>query len=134
MGIVVRGVRGAITVDHDDSDEIISAAGKLLETIITANDINEEMVASVIFTTTPDLTAAYPAKAARQIGWTRVALMGCQEMENPAGLSRCIRVLIHWNTDKSLDELRHIYLRDAVVLRPDITKHESRMVNGGSGE
>lgn len=134
MGILLRGVRGAITVDQDDSDEIISAAGELLEKIIKANDIDEEMVASVIFTTTPDLTAAYPARAARHIGWTRVALMGCQEMDNPAGLKRCIRVLIHWNTGKSLDELKHIYLRDAVVLRPDISGPKDHMVNGSSSE
>ena len=69
--------------------------------LIEANGIDEDDVASVIFTTTPDLTAAYPAKAARDMGWTQVALMGCQEMDVPGGLPRCIRVLIHWNTPKA---------------------------------
>ena len=88
--------------------------------MIEANEIDEDDVASVIFTTTPDLTAAYPAKAARDLGWTQVALMGCQEMAVPGGMPRCIRVLIHWNTPKGNAELRHIFLREAVALRPDL--------------
>ncbi len=88
--------------------------------MIQANDINEDDVASVIFTTTPDLTAAYPAKAARDLGWTQVALIGCQEMNVPNGIPRCIRVLIHWNTPKRNGELRHVFLRGAAALRPDI--------------
>jgi chorismate mutase len=115
-----RGVRGAITADDDSAEAIWDATRELLRTLIEANAIEEDDVASVIFTTTPDLTAAYPAKAARDLGWTQVALMGCQEMNVPGGLSRCIRVLIHWNTAKPIHELRHIFLRGAVVLRPDL--------------
>jgi len=115
-----RGVRGATTVEADSAEAIWSATKELLQLIINANEIDEDDVASVIFTTTPDLTAAYPAKAARELGWTEVALIGCQEMNVPGGIPRCIRVLIHWNTPKSNADLRHVFLREAAALRPDI--------------
>ncbi len=115
-----RGVRGATTIDQDSAEAIWSATRELLKMMIDANDIDEEDVASVIFTTTPDLTAAYPAKAARDLGWTQVALIGCQEMNVPGGIPRCIRVLIHWNTPKRNADLRHVFLREAAALRPDI--------------
>ncbi len=115
-----RGVRGATTTDDNSAEAIWSATRELLETIIAANAIDEDDVASVIFTATPDLNAAYPAKAARDLGWTQVALMGCQEMDVPGGIPRCIRVLLHWNTPKSNAELRHVFLREAVALRPDL--------------
>jgi chorismate mutase len=115
-----RGVRGATTVAEDSAEAIWSATRELLQLLIEANRMEEDDVASVIFTTTPDLTAAYPAKAARDMGWTQVALMGCQEMNVSGGLQRCIRVLIHWNTAKSNAELRHVFLREAVALRPDL--------------
>jgi chorismate mutase len=76
-------------------------------------------VASVLFTATPDLDAAYPAVAARQLGWTETALLCVQEMAVRGSLPRCIRVLIHWNTDRSQDQLHHVYLREAKRLRPD---------------
>ena len=117
--LMVRGVRGATTVTANDADLIIAATEALLRTIIDANGIDEDAVASVFFTTTPDLTAAYPAKAARNIGWRHTALMGMQEMDNPNGLAHCIRVLIHWNTEKAQDELVHIYMNGAEKLRPD---------------
>ena len=116
-----RGVRGATTVDTDSAEAIWAATQELLQMLIEANGIDEDDVASVIFTATPDLTAAYPAKAARDLGWTQVALMGCQEMAVPGGVQRCIRVLIHWNTAKRNAELRHIFLREAAVLRPDLS-------------
>lgn len=115
-----RGVRGAITIDEDSVEAILSATRELLIALIEANEIEEEDVASAIFTTTPDLTAIYPARAARDLGWTQVALIGCQEMQVPGGLPRCIRVLIHWNTPKSNRELKHVFLRDAIHLRPDL--------------
>lgn len=115
-----RGVRGATTVEEDSAEAIWSATRELLRLIISANEIEEDDVASVIFTTTPDLTAAYPAKAARELGWTEVALIGCQEMDVPGGIPRCIRVLIHWNTPKSNADLRHVFLKEAAKLRPDI--------------
>lgn len=123
--VMCRGVRGAITVSRDDAGEIISATRELLREVIGVNDIIEDDVASVIFTTTPDLRAAYPAQAARELGWARVALMGCQEIEVPDGMPLTVRVLIHWNTAKSLDEITHVYMRDAVALRPDLyPKHK----------
>ncbi len=120
MGIVCRGVRGAITVDEDNAESIIAAAVDLLRAVIGANEIQEADVASVFFTTTPDLTAAYPAAAARQLGWHQVALMGAQEMDNPNGLPRMLRVLIHWNTEKALGDIVHVYMRGAEKLRPDL--------------
>jgi chorismate mutase len=118
---MIRGVRGAITADADSAETIWAAARELLAAMIAANDIREDDVASVIFTTTPDLTAAYPARAARDLGWTRTALMGMQEMAVPGSLARCIRVLIHWNTARGLDDVRHVFLRGAVALRPDLS-------------
>jgi chorismate mutase len=115
-----RGVRGAITVEDNTAEAIWSATAELLRDMIEANGIEEDDVASVIFTCTPDLNAAYPAKAARELGWRQAALMGCVEMDVPGGLPRCIRVLIHWNTLKTNAELRHIFKRGAVVLRPDL--------------
>lgn len=116
---MIRGVRGAITVEADTEEAIIQATMEILQAMIEANGLHEEDVASIFFTTTPDLTAAYPARGARRLGWTRTALMGGVEMDVRGGLPRCIRVLIHWNTDKSLSDIKHIYLRDAVKLRPD---------------
>ena len=129
--MMMRGVRGAITVDDDSADAIWSATRELLETLIEANGIDEADVASVIFTTTPDLTAAYPARAARELGWQQTALMGMQEIAVPGGLERCIRVLIHWNTTKAIHELQHAFLRGAVVLRPDLVETDLKNdVNG----
>ena len=123
-----RGVRGATTVDEDTPEAIWAATRELMELLIEANTIDEDDVASVIFTATPDLTAAFPAKAARDMGWTEVALIGSVEMDVPTGVKRCIRVLIHWNTPKRNSELRHIFLREAVALRPDLT------VNGNGNQ
>lgn len=121
MATAMRGVRGATTTDEDSAEAIWAAAHELLVELIAANGIREEDVASVIFTTTPDLTAAYPARAARDLGWTQTALMGMQEMNVPDSLPRCIRVLIHWNTTRSQAEVRHVFLRGAVALRPDLS-------------
>ncbi len=124
MGI--RGVRGAITVDEDTAEAIWSATRELLETMIEANGIDEGDVASVFFSVTPDLTAAYPARAAREMGWRQTALMGMQEMAVVDGLQRCIRVLIHWNTGRDIDELQHVFMREAVRLRPDLADMSGR--------
>lgn len=121
---MIRGVRGAITVESNSPAAILAAAGELLEAMIGRNGIDEDEVASVLFTTTPELTAAYPAKAARLLGWTRTALMGFAEADVEDGLPMCIRVLIHWNTDKPLDEIRHVFLGGAIALRPDIQAKE----------
>lgn len=130
MSMMVRGVRGATTATEDTPEAIWQATRELLEAVIEANGIEEEYVASAIFTTTPDLTAAYPAKAARDLGWHQTALMGCQEIAVPNGIPRCIRVLIHWNTTKKLGELRHIYMRGAEKLRPDFYPDNKIILNG----
>lgn len=116
---MIRGVRGAITTETDTEEAIIEATIEILSAMINANGLHEDDVASIFFTTTPDLTSAYPARGARRLGWTKTALMGGVEMDVKGSIPRCIRILIHWNTDKPLSEIKHIYLRDAVKLRPD---------------
>ncbi|KXK15863.1 MAG: chorismate mutase [Chloroflexi bacterium OLB15] len=115
-----RGVRGATTVESNTAEAILAATLELLEAMVEANGIDEEDVVSVFFTASPDLNAAYPAKAARDMGWRRTALLGCQEMDVPNGIKQCIRVLIHWSTPKALDEIVHVYMREALILRPDL--------------
>ncbi len=117
--LVCRGVRGATTVAANTSEAILEAARELLSMIVEANGIQPEDIASIFFTTTADLNAEYPALAARQLGWVDVALMCSHEMAVPNGLKSCLRVLIHWNTDRRLDEIQHVYIRGAVSLRPD---------------
>jgi len=116
-----RGIRGATTAEENTAEAILAATRELLVRIVEANDLKVEDVASAIFTTTPDLMAAFPAKAAREMGWQDVALLDAQEIPVPGSLERCIRVLIHWNTEKSAAEIRHVYLRGARTLRPDRT-------------
>lgn len=117
--MVCRGVRGATTVDVDSPDAILKATRELLALMIHMNGIESVDVASVIFTTTRDLVSQYPALAARQLGWLDVPLLCSHEMAVPDSLPRCIRILVHWNTDRSQREIRHIYLKEAQSLRPD---------------
>jgi chorismate mutase len=114
-----RGIRGAITVEENSAEAILSGTRELLAVIMQDNDLAVEDVASAIFTTTPDLTAAFPAKAAREMGWRDVALLDAQEIPVPGSVERCIRVLIHWNTEKGAAEIHHVYLKGAQALRPD---------------
>jgi chorismate mutase len=114
-----RGVRGATTVENNDREEILTATRQLLALMIHRNGIEKKDIASAIFTTTRDLDAEFPAMAARQLGWLDVPLLCGHEMTVPGGLANCIRVLIHWNTDKSQPEIRHVYVRQAETLRPD---------------
>jgi chorismate mutase len=116
-----RGVRGATTAQENTAEAIRAATRELLASIIEANDLKVEDVASAIFTTTPDLTAAFPAQAAREMGWRDVALLDAQEIPVPDSLERCIRVLIHWNTERDAAEIQHVYLKGAQTLRPDRT-------------
>ena len=122
---VCRGIRGATTVTLNQREAILEATQELLEQIIAANGVREEDVASVTFTATPDLDAVYPAVAARRLGWTHTALFCTQEMAVSDSLPRCIRVLVHWNTDRPIDQIQHVYLRAAQVLRPDLVAHEA---------
>lgn len=115
-----RGVRGAITVEHNEREEILTATQQLLALMIRHNGIEKEDVASATFTVTQDLDAEFPALAARQIGWLDVPLLCGYEITVPGSLERCIRVLMHWNTDKPQNEIHHVYARDAKRLRPDM--------------
>ncbi len=117
--ILCRGVRGATTVERNTREAILRGTRELLTQMIEANGIHPDDVASAIFTTTPDLKAEYPALAARQLGWHDVALLCTHEMAVPHGLKHCIRVLLHWNTDKLASEIQHVYIKGAVKLRPD---------------
>jgi chorismate mutase len=124
--MVCRGIRGAITVEENTSEAILTASETLLRGLVEANGIAFEDVASVVFTTTADLDAAFPAKAARDMGQHDVALLCAQEIPVKGALPCCIRVLIHWNTDKRPHEIVHLYLGGAQALRPDLA------VEGGS--
>ena len=115
-----RGIRGATSVSENCAEAILEATGELLQQIIADNGVREENVASVIFTATPDLDAVYPAVAARRLGWTHTTLLCVQEMSVPDSLPLCIRVLIHWNTERTSGEIHHVYLREACSLRPDL--------------
>jgi len=117
--VYCRGIRGATTADENTAEAIVAATKELLERIVAANGLKIEDVASIIFTTTPDLNAQFPALAARQLGWHGAALLCAREIDVPGSLERCIRVLIHWNTDKGADEIVHVYLKEAKRLRPD---------------
>jgi chorismate mutase len=119
--MIVRGIRGAITVVRDERGLILDATERLLRTIVERNSFVPEDVASALFTVTPDLVAEFPAAAARRMGWTRVPLLNFTEVGVPGALQRCIRVLIHVNTDLRQDQIEHVYLEGATVLRPDLT-------------
>lgn len=117
----LRGVRGATTVSADNPEEIIKATKELLEAIMVVNrNLRCEEVASALFTLTSDLTSVHPARAAREMGWNFVPLMCAQEIPVPGSLQKCIRVLVHWNTDEEQKNIKHVYLHDAVALRPDL--------------
>jgi len=122
-----RGIRGATTVETDSAAAILAATRELLTRIVEANDVAIEDIASAFFTVTPDLTTAFPAQAARELGWRHVPLLDVQEITVPGSLPRCVRVLIHWNTDKPQAEICHVYLRGAVSLRQDLE-------NGGESD
>ena len=116
--IACRGIRGATTADNNDRESIIDATKELLESIVNKNNLNVDDIAAAFFTTTKDLTAEYPAVAARRsLGWTQVALSNTHEMEVPNDISKCIRVLILVNTDKKQSEINNIYLKDPINLR-----------------
>jgi chorismate mutase len=115
-----RGIRGATTVESNSSAAILDATRELLTRIVEANAVSAEDIASALFTVTHDLTAAFPAQAARELGWQHVALLDAQEIPVPGSLPRCVRVLIHWNSDKPQAAIRHVYLHGAASLRPDL--------------
>ena len=119
MAKILRGLRGATTADANTVQAILEATQELLRALQDANGFALDDVESVFFTSSPDLTADYPARAARAMGWHLVPLLGATEVAVPDGVPRCIRLLMHVYTTKAPRDLKHIYLRDAAQLRPD---------------
>lgn len=119
----VRGVRGATVASQNQPEAILAATRELLLAILDANPgLHPDDLASAFFTVTTDLQSTYPALAARQIGWFQVPLLCAQEIEAPDSLPRCIRVLLHWNTERTCAEIQHVYLGEAASLRPDLQR------------
>ena len=117
----IRGIRGATTVSADEPDLILQATRELLEEILTENEgMQPEDITSALFTVTDDLISTFPAQAARQMGWDLVPMLCAREIPVPNSLPRVIRVLVHWNTELTQSEIKHVYLHDAVKLRPDL--------------
>ncbi|HWL13083.1 MAG TPA: chorismate mutase [Ureibacillus sp.] len=120
---MIRGVRGATTVTEDRPELIFNETEILVQEIARANNIQPEEIISVLISTTTDITSGFPAKAVRSIeGWQYVPTMCTHEMSVPNALPLCIRVLLHVNTELSQKDVRHIYLNDAVSLRPDLVQ------------
>ena len=115
--MLCRGIRGATVAAANTKEEILSATQELLRKMLSANYVDKQSVACMFFTTTPDLNAEFPALAARQMGWTDTALMCNQEIPVPGGLERCIRILVLLNTEKRTEDIRHVYINGAEVLR-----------------
>lgn len=122
---MIRGVRGATTVERNEEQDIIKATEQLLAVMIAENGIDPEKVASVFISVTDDLSSAFPAKALRKFeGWTYVPVMCMKEIPVPNSLESCIRVMLHFNTEKAQQDIRHAYLEKAVALRPDLKDKE----------
>ncbi|GCE12241.1 chorismate mutase [Tengunoibacter tsumagoiensis] len=116
--MLCRGIRGATTVEQNDEQEILLATQELLELLVEKNALQAEDIVSAIFTLTDDLDAAFPALAARHLGWTDTALICAREIPVPNSLKKCIRVLLHVNTERRAAEIQHVYIKGAVNLRP----------------
>jgi chorismate mutase len=117
----VRGIRGATSVTANSRDAILQSTRELLNEMLRANGIADfDDIVSILFTTTPDLTATYPAEAARELGMHQVPLLCASEIAVPGRLPQCVRVLLHVNSDKLSREMVHVYLGEAKLLRPDM--------------
>ena len=117
--MLVRGVRGATTIESNTEEQILHHTTQLLHTMLSKNDIDTTHIASIFFSVTDDITATFPARAARAIGLDHVPLLCMREMSADSGLPLCIRILIHVNTPKTQQEIHHIYLNEAQKLRPE---------------
>ncbi|MEV0399270.1 chorismate mutase [Actinoallomurus sp. NPDC050550] len=122
MGRSVRAVRGATQVDENDRDQILEATAELVAEVMSRNALTTDDVISVIFTATPDLTAEFPALAARKLGFNEVPLLCASEIDIPHALPRVVRLMAHIETDRPRSEIQHVYLRGAVALRLDIAQ------------
>ena len=121
MTKVCRGVRGATTANSNSEQDILEATTQLLALMIRKNDMRSQDVVSAIFTSTSDLNATFPAVAARRLGWLDVPLLCMHEVDVPGSLAKCVRILLHWNTEKDQASIEHIYIKDAVRLRPKLS-------------
>ncbi len=119
---MIRGIRGAITVDADDRNAILAATKRLLREMTQRNDVETDSIASILFSLTPDLRAAFPALGARELGWVQVPMLHFSEIDVPNAMPRVIRVLMHVNTPRVQAEVEHVYLEGAVALRPDLVR------------
>ncbi|MCX5751010.1 MAG: chorismate mutase [Candidatus Saganbacteria bacterium] len=117
---MLRGIRGAITVKQNKAEEIIAATGRLLKEMVVVNKIKIPDIASVIFSVTGEMDAAFPAEAARKLGWQFTPLLCTYEINVKGSLQKCIRVLMHVNSKKPQKELKPVYLEEAKKLREDI--------------
>lgn len=117
-----RAIRGATCVTENSATAILEAASELLRAILLANALAPDQLISILFTITPDLDAAYPTRAARELGWTDVPLLDAQQPRIAGDLPRCIRVMIHCESDRAMNEIKHVYLGEAKRLRPDIAE------------
>jgi chorismate mutase len=115
----LQGIRGATTVERNEAAEILQATDELLHALIEANNLSPDDIVSGLFTVTRDLDATFPARAAEEFGWNIVALLHATEIPVPGSLPMCIRLLVHAYTSRSRAEIKHCYLRGAIVLRPD---------------
>lgn len=120
----VRGIRGANCVKENKSETILDATRELLQTMLRVNQLDMDDIVSIFFTLTPDLTAAFPAEAARQLGLTFTPLLCMQEIDVPESLPKVVRILILTNSNKSLKEISHVFLGEAKVLRDDLVLEE----------
>lgn len=118
--MATRGIRGAITISRDEPQEVLGATHQLLEAIIEQNHLLPQHIVSIIFTVTPDIKSTFPSLAARRMGLNKVPLLCAQEIAVPDALPFCIRILLHVNTDLEQEQIKHVYLRDAVRLREDL--------------
>ena len=119
---MVRAFRGAITVNSNDAEEILSATGILFDEIMKENSLDKKDFVCIFFSLTTDLDKVFPARAVREKGVTNVPLMCMAEIPVEGALEKCVRILILSNSDMELDDIKHIYMRDAVKLRPDLVK------------
>ena len=120
-----RGIRGATTINADTKNEVLEATIEMLKEITASNPgFKPEDIASAFFTVTGDINSTFPALAARQMGWDLVPMVCAREIPVPESLPLCIRVLIHWNTDLTQEKIKHIYLRGAKALRPDLVEEK----------
>lgn len=122
---MTRGFRGATTVKNNDATEILEETAKLVRHMVDVNHIEPSHISFVLFSVTDDLNASFPAKAARELeGWAHVPVMCMKEIDVPDSLERCIRVMLVAKTDLSQADIQHIFLNDAVKLRPDLASRE----------